>query len=139
MNDKTQSSHKVAMRVYPAWLVKRIFSFSYAFQGIFHMLRTQRNAQIHVVIGLIAIVLGVLLQIGQAAWLALAIIITLVLAAEGVNTAVEATVDLASPQYHPLAKVAKDVAAGTVLLTAIGAIVVGCIIFLPPLWQLFFG
>jgi hypothetical protein len=69
-------------------------------------------------------------------WLALALTITLVLAAEGVNTAVEAVVDLVTPGFHPLAKIAKDVAAGTVLLTAIGAVVVGVIIFLPRLWTL---
>ncbi|NCC35454.1 MAG: diacylglycerol kinase family protein, partial [Chloroflexia bacterium] len=66
-------------------------------------------------------------------WLILVLTMTLVLAAEGVNTAVEATVDLATTSYHPLAKIAKDVAAGTVLLCACGSIVVGCLIFLPRL------
>jgi diacylglycerol kinase (ATP) len=122
----------------PAWLNKRIASFGYAFEGIFYLIRTQRNAQIHVGIGLIATILGMLLQISQASWLALVLIITMVLAAEAANTAIEAVVDLASSQRHPLAKIAKDVAAGMVLLTAIGAIVVGCLIFVPPLWGLLF-
>jgi diacylglycerol kinase (ATP) len=60
----------------------------------------------------------------------------LVLAAEGINTAIEAVVDLASPQRHPLAKIAKDVAAGTVLITAIGAVVVGILVFLPRIWPI---
>jgi diacylglycerol kinase (ATP) len=118
------------------WLIGRVASFRFAFQGIFHLIRTQHNAHIHLVLGAIAITLGIILGIGQAEWLALTIIITLVLATEGVNTAIEAVVDLASPERHPLAKIAKDVAAGTVLLTAIGAIIVGCIIFIPPLWAL---
>ncbi|NCC30984.1 MAG: diacylglycerol kinase family protein, partial [Chloroflexia bacterium] len=70
-------------------------------------------------------------------WLILVLTMTLVLAAEGVNTAVEATVDLATTSYHPLAKIAKDVAAGTVLLCACASIVVGCLIFLPRLMAWF--
>ncbi len=80
--------------------------------------------------------LGFLLRIERDEWLALVLTIALVLAAEGVNTAVEAVVDLASPVYHPLAKVAKDVAAGTVLLTAIASVIVGLILFLPRLLSL---
>lgn len=119
-----------------AWLRARLRSFPFAFAGIGHMVRTQGNAQIHLAASAVAIVLGFLLRIERGEWLALALTITLVLAAEGVNTAVEAVVDLASPEFHPLARVAKDVAAGTVLLTAIGAVAVGVIIFLPPLWSL---
>jgi diacylglycerol kinase (ATP) len=62
----------------------------------------------------------------------------IVIGAEGANTAIEAVVDLVSPSYHPLAKIAKDVAAGTVLLAALGAVVIGMIIFLPRLWALIF-
>jgi diacylglycerol kinase (ATP) len=113
-----------------------VLSFRYAFAGIRYLLWTQRNAKIHTALGLAAVGLGFALRIARGEWLALVLAITLVLAAEGVNTAVEAVVDLASPAYHPLAKIAKDVAAGTVLLTAIGAVVVGVIIFLPYLWSL---
>ena len=118
------------------WVHKRLRSFPFAFAGIGHLLRTQGNAQIHVVVGSVAIILGFLFNIERGEWLALALTITLVLAAEGVNTAVEAVVDLVTPGFHPLAKIAKDVAAGTVLLTAIGAVVVGLIVFLPRLWAL---
>jgi diacylglycerol kinase (ATP) len=82
------------------------------------------------------VALGFLLQIERDEWLALVLTIALVLAAEGFNTAVEAAVDLASPFYHPLAKIAKDVAAGTVLLTAIASVIVGLILFLPRLLSL---
>ena len=112
-----------------------LLSFRYAFAGISYLLWTQRNAKIQTALALAAVALGFLLRIERGEWLALVLTIVLVLAAEGVNTAVEAVVDLASPAYHPLAKVAKDVAAGTVLLTAIGAVIVGIIIFLPHLLE----
>jgi diacylglycerol kinase (ATP) len=118
------------------WIQQRLRSFPFAFAGIGHLLRTQGNAQIHVAAGSAAIALGFLFNIDRGEWLALALTITLVLAAEGVNTAVEAVVDLVTPGFHPLAKIAKDVAAGTVLLTAIGAVAVGLIVFLPRLWTL---
>lgn len=111
-----------------------IASFRYAFMGIGYLIWTQRNAKIHCVIGVIAVVLGIVLPISRVEWAVLIVTIALVLAMEGVNTAVEAVVDLASPEYHALAKVAKDVAAGTVLLAAIASVIVGIIIFLPHLW-----
>lgn len=116
-----------------------IAAFGFAFQGIGHLLRTQRNAQIHCLVGACAVALGVVLQIARWEWLALILTITMVLAAEGVNTAVEAAVDLATAARHPLAKVAKDVAAGTVLICAIGAVAVGCVVFLPHLLPLMLG
>jgi diacylglycerol kinase (ATP) len=112
----------------------RLASFSYAFAGIGYLFRTQRNAQIHSAISIMVIVAGVLFRIERLEWLAIVLTIMLVLAAEGINTAIEAVVDLASPQRHPLAKIAKDVAAGTVLITAIGAVVVGILIFMPRIW-----
>ncbi|MFN3374510.1 MAG: diacylglycerol kinase family protein, partial [Chloroflexus sp.] len=94
------------------------------------------NFQIHLLIGAIAITLGVVLRIARWEWVALALIIGMVLAAEGFNTAIEATVDLATSERHPLARIAKDVAAGTVLLCALTAVVVGLLIFGPRLWLL---
>lgn len=113
-----------------------ISSFRYAFAGIRYLMWTQRNAKIHTAIGVAAIGLGLFLSIDRYEWLALVVTIAIVLAAEGVNTALEAVVDLASPGYHPLAKVAKDVGAGTVLLTAFASVVVGMLVFLPHLWAL---
>lgn len=110
-----------------------VSSFRYAFAGIRYLLWTQRNAKIHSAIGVFAIILGLLLRLDHAEWLALVVTITIVFVAEGFNTAIEATVDLAMPEYHPLAKTAKDVAAGTVLLTAIAAVTIGLLVFLPHL------
>jgi diacylglycerol kinase (ATP) len=120
----------------PSRAATLLLSFRYAGAGIRYLLWTQRNAKIHTAIGLIAIALGFLLRIEHSEWLILVLTIALVMATEGLNTAVEAVVDLASPAYHPLAKIAKDVAAGTVLLTAIAAVIVGLIIFLPRLLSL---
>jgi diacylglycerol kinase (ATP) len=111
-------------------------SFRYAIAGLHYLLWTQRNAKIHTAVGLIAIALGFVLGIDRYEWLTLTLTIAIVLAAEGVNTAIEAAVDLASPSYHPLAKIAKDVGAGTVLLAAIAAVIVGMLLFLPHLWPL---
>jgi diacylglycerol kinase (ATP) len=111
-------------------------SFRYAFRGLAYLVTTQRNAKIHCVLGALATLLGLLLGLERLEWIALVLTIALVLAAEGVNTAVEAVVDLASPGFHPLARVAKDVAAGTVLLTAVASVVVGVLIFVPRLWVL---
>jgi diacylglycerol kinase len=110
-----------------------IASFGYAFAGIWHMVSTQRNAQIHLLAGACAVALGLTLGLERWEWLAVVLVIALVLAAEGMNTAVEAAVDLATSVRHPLAKAAKDVAAGTVLLCAIAAAIVGCIVFIPHL------
>jgi diacylglycerol kinase len=111
-------------------------SFGYAIEGMWHLVRTQRNAQIHLLVGACALALGAVLGIERWEWVALTLTITLVLAAEGVNTAIEAAVDLATMSRHPLAKVAKDVAAGTVLLCAVASVIVGCTVFLPHLWPL---
>jgi diacylglycerol kinase (ATP) len=113
-----------------------VASFRYAFAGLRYLLWTQRNAKIHTAIGLAAIALGFLLSLDRYEWLTLTLTIAIVLAAEGVNTAIEAVVDLASPNYHPLAKIAKDVGAGTVLLTAIAAVIIGLLLFLPHMLPL---
>ncbi len=112
---------------------KLLASFGYAFSGLGYLLRTQRNAQIHCLVAACALTLGMVLGLARWEWLALVLTITMVLAAEGMNTAIEAAVDVATSTFHPLARVAKDVAAGTVLLCAIAAVVVGCLIFLPHL------
>lgn len=120
----------------PSRAATLLLSFRYAFAGIRYLLWTQRNAKVQAGLGLAAVALAFFLRIERTEWLVLILTIALVLAAEGVNTALEAVVDLASPAYHPLAKVAKDVAAGTVLLTAIASVIVGLILFLPRLYAL---
>lgn len=109
-------------------------SFYFAFAGLGFLFRSQRNARIELAIGAVACVLGAWLRISRAEWAVLVFTIALVLILEGLNTAVEAAIDLASPQRHPLAKAAKDLAAGMVLIAAIASIAVGLLILGPPLW-----
>ena len=109
-------------------------SFTHAFSGLGYVFRTQKNAWIHALATVLATAAGFWLQISETGWAVLALIITAVWAAECFNTAIEATVDLVSPQLHPLAKIAKDCAAAAVLITAIGAVAVGILLFGPPLF-----
>ena len=111
-------------------LARRLASFRHAGRGIVVLLR-QPNARIHVVAAVLAVILGLALGISAGDWAILTLCIALVIAAEGINTAVERVVDLASPEWHALARDAKDLAAGAVLVAAIGATVVGVIIFAP--------
>lgn len=114
-------------------------SFRYAFAGIWHTFKTQRNAKIHTAITVAVLLLGVWLRLPAPDWAVLALTIGVVFAAEIINTAIEAVVDLVAPEFHPLAKIAKDAAAGSVLVLAIAAVVVGLFILLPPLWRVIFG
>jgi diacylglycerol kinase (ATP) len=114
-----------------------VSSFGYAFAGLGYCFRTQRNFRIHIAIAIVATLAGLLLGLAWVEWALLAVMVVLVLAAEMVNTMIESLVDLVTAQYHPLARVAKDVAAGIVLLMAIGSVVVGVLIFLPKLLAAF--
>lgn len=110
-------------------------SFGYAFEGIGHALRTQRNARIHaVMIGLVSIAgLCTKPALGPVEWAVLALTMGLVCAAELLNTSLEAIVDRLEPEPHPLAKIAKDTAAGSVLVLAMTAVVVGVCVLGPGL------
>jgi diacylglycerol kinase len=117
-----------------AFLVSRIQSFRHAFRGWFYALRTQRNAWIHSAIATIVFILGIWLRLSPLDWAVIILTIAMVFAAEFMNTAIEAVVDLASPETHPLAKIAKDVGAASVLVAALAAILIGLLILGPPLW-----
>ncbi len=108
-----------------------IASFKYAFKGIGYMIKTQRNAQIHIMAVILVIFLGSVFKVSTSDWIFLIIAITLVLAAELANTAIEFLTDLLSPEYHEKARRAKDMGAGAVLTCAIAAAIIGLIIFLP--------
>lgn len=108
-------------------------SFGYAFQGIFNTIRTERNIKIHCVAAILVTIFGIWLQISKTEWMICFILFGLILALELVNTAVEATVDLFTEERKPLAKKAKDAAAGAVLIVAIFAAVIGILIFIPKL------
>ncbi len=116
------------------FLQKRLKSFYYACRGIKYLLRTQPNAWIHSILTLLVVIFGFLFQVNLFEWCILLIAIALVLAAEAFNTALETVVDLVSPEYHELAEIAKDVASGAVLITALFAALVGAIILLPKFW-----
>ncbi len=116
------------------FLHSRAQSFSHALRGWWYVVRTQRNAWIHVGITAVVVLLSIWLHLNARDWAVILTIIMMVFVAEFLNTAIEVVVDLASPQIHPLAKVAKDVGAGAVLIAAIAAILVGLLILGPPLW-----
>ncbi|CAM3910327.1 diacylglycerol kinase [Deinococcus frigens] len=107
-------------------------SAGFAWAGIRHAYRSQANFRIEVWAGALALTVAALLRAPLAP---VTLACALVLALELVNTALEAVVDLSSPELNPLAKVAKDAAAGAVLAASAGALVVGLVVLLPPLWQ----
>lgn len=113
-------------------------SFGYACQGLSHCIRKERNFRIHLCMGGLAFLLGLLLGISRVELAILLLLIGLVLISEMVNTALENLVDLYTDEYHPLAKVVKDVAAGAVLLLCCVAVLVGVVIFTPYLISVFF-
>ena len=116
------------------YLRNRISSFRYAFRGLSDLFRGQPNARIHLLAAILAVALGFYCHISRMEWIALSICISLVLALEALNTALEYLTDLVSPEFHPLAGKAKDIAAAAVLLAAAGAVVVGLLIFIPRLY-----
>ena len=104
-------------------------SFNFAFEGIIHALRTQRNLRLHFLIAVAVIVAAVAFDVTRIELIALLLSITFVLIAEMLNSAIEAAVDMASTSFDPLAKLAKDVAAGAVLIASINAVAVGYLVF----------
>lgn len=123
---KREFSWRVAANVF--------ISFKYAWNGVSYVLLTQRNFQIHLLIGAVAIALGIILHLQPVELAVIGLTSGLVLAFEVMNTAIESVVDLTVKQsYHELAKIAKDCAAGAVLISAFAAIVVAGILLVPPI------
>lgn len=110
-----------------------INSFKYACMGIKSAIKSERNMKIHVLATLIVTALGFILGLDPLEWVACIFSIVIVISSEMLNTAIETIVDLVSPNINPLAKKAKDIAAGSVLVMAIGAFLVGLIIFIPKI------
>ncbi|OIQ73763.1 undecaprenol kinase [mine drainage metagenome] len=115
--------------------VTRLASLRHAARGVWQLLATQMNARIHACAAVTVVAMGYWLEVSLLEWGLLILAIGLVLCAEGLNTALEFVVDLASPQWHELARDAKDVAAGAVLLASVTAFGVGLTIFLPKFLQ----
>ncbi len=119
----------------PGFLRSRLRSFRYAFSGWWYVIRTQRNAWIHALASGLVVFLGFWLQLAPRDWALIVLAIGMVWTSEFLNTALEAVVDLASPQHHPLARVGKDVGAAAVLIAALSSAVIGFLVIGPPLWQ----
>ena len=114
-----------------------IRSFRYAIAGLIRMIRCQHNAWIHAAATVVSIALGVLFKLSAGEWCWIVLAIAIVWTAEALNTAFEFLADAASPNFHPIVKDAKDVAAGAVLITASAAIIIGAIVFWPHVAPLF--
>ena len=117
------------------FLRSRSRSFRYAFSGWWFVIRTQRNAWIHAIVSVAVVILSFWLRLSPRDWAVIVLAIAMVWTAEFLNTALEAVVDLASPQQHYLAQVGKDVGAAAVLIAAISAALIGLLVLGPPLWE----
>ena len=111
----------------------RMLAFKYAFEGWWYVLRTQRNAWIHALFSVAVVAVGGWLHLGVHDWALIIVAIALVWIAEFLNTAIEAILDLVHPEYHIMAKVAKDVGAATVLIAAGASVLIGLLVLGPPL------
>lgn len=127
MTPGTPSSHPRA--------VSRRAAFGHALRGIGRLLQTQTNARIHVSAIVLVCGIGMWLGLSLLEWAILSLSMGLVLCAEALNTAIEFAVDLTSPDWHALARDAKDIAAGAVLLASLTAVAVGLLIFVPKLME----
>lgn len=112
---------------------KIINSFKYALQGFIQAFKSEKNMKIHIIITILVIIAAIILEISLIEWIICIVLISIVIAAELFNTAIETTVDLAMPEKNEKAKIAKDVSASAVLILSIGAAIIGLIIFLPKI------
>ncbi len=111
----------------------RIRSFSNAFRGLGLFFKQEHNARIHAVVAVITVVSGVLVGLSRIEWIAVFFAIGMVIATEAMNTTVEYLCDFVCPEYNDTIKKIKDLAAGAVLICAIAAVIIGCIVFIPHL------
>ena len=114
---------------------KLINSFKYAIEGIISSFKTEQNMKIHIFIMILVIILGMVLKLSTLEWIILTIVIVLVISAELFNTTIETVVDMITKEKNEKAKLAKDVAAGAVLVLAIGSVIIGLIIFIPKILE----
>jgi len=119
------------------FLKTRLHSFKYAFEGVRELWKKEKNTRIHMFFTILVILAAFIFQISAAEFCILILTIGSVWCAEAMNSAVERVVDLVTIEKKPLAKAAKDLAAGAVLILAVGSVFIGCIIFLPKIAALF--
>ena len=112
---------------------KLINSFKYAIEGFISSFKTERNMKIHILAMILVVILGMYLKLSLIEWCFIVMSIALVIGSELFNTAIETIVDMVSPEKNPKAKLAKDISAAAVLAFAIGAAIVGIIIFVPKI------
>jgi diacylglycerol kinase len=115
---------------------RRATSFRNAFSGLRRLARTETHFQIHLLAAACAVILAALLGFSRIEWAILVVTISLVLVAEGVNSAIERTLDAITPGFHPLAKAAKDISAGAVLIAAIASVIIALFLYVPKIWAL---
>jgi diacylglycerol kinase (ATP) len=125
----TEERRKISPPPAPGRAPTLLDSFNYAFEGIIHVLRTQRNLRIHFLVAIVVIAAAVALSVQRVELMALLLAIAFVLVAEMVNSAIEGAIDVSTTSFDPNAKLAKDVAAGAVLISTVTAIAVGYLIF----------
>ncbi len=116
---------------------KLLKSFKYAFEGIFTGIKEEQNMKVHIVIMILVIIFGIMLKISTIEWIICIVLFGLVISMELINTAIENTVDLVTKEKNEQAKIAKDVAAGAVLVSAIASAIIGLIIFVPKVISIF--
>ncbi len=110
--------------------------FIHAANGIIYVFKKEQNFKIHIAATILVIAAGIIFSVEKTEWLAIIIAIFIVLAAETINSAVEYLCDFVSPDYHDKIKIIKDVSAGAVLISAIGAFILALVIFLPKIFEL---
>ncbi|HQY11677.1 MAG TPA: diacylglycerol kinase family protein [Ferruginibacter sp.] len=114
-------------------MVKLLKPFKYAISGLLFCFKTQQNFKVHLLLATITLVAGACLQISQWQWIVISFCISMVLAAELFNSAIEKICDHVNPAYHPQIKIIKDMAAGAVLVVALMSIVTGLLVFIPAI------
>jgi diacylglycerol kinase len=124
------------MKINKNKLIKTTLSFKYAMEGIVYAFKTQRNFRIHSVVAILVLILSLLLRCNFQEIAVIVLSIGLVFSLELINTSIEATIDLVTPENKPLAKIAKDLAAAAVLVTALTAVIIGLLILGPKLYKL---
>ena len=117
------------------FLKHQIKSFRYASEGVFYSFKKGTHFKIHVIAAILVTILGIIYSISTSQWLAIILIISAVISAEIINTAIEETCDILHPELHPKAKLAKHCAAGAVLILSIAAIIIGLVIFIPKIFD----
>ncbi len=121
-----------------SYIPSRLKSFSYAWNGLIKLFKNEPNAQIHLLAAFVATIFGLFLRIRPVEWISLAMVIALVIMAELLNTSIEKLADAVMPKRNEKIGMAKDFAAGAVLIAAVLAVIVGAIIFIPKLYILIF-